>query len=107
MILPGLNSASLISIGQLCDNEYDVHLNKKIIIAVKDKEIILEGTRNYTDGLWDIPVQKSSITEINHTIPKIYIQDYIFQEKQVIKQIEYHILCLQQINIESTNNSED
>ena len=29
MILPGLKSASLISIGQLCDNECDVLPNKK------------------------------------------------------------------------------
>ena len=70
MILLGLNSASLISIDQLCDDECNIYLNKKTLIAVKDKEIILEGTRNHTDGLWDIPVQKSSITEINHTIPK-------------------------------------
>ena len=51
MILPGLNSASLISIGQLCDDQYDVNLNKKIIKAVKDKEIILEETKYHTDGL--------------------------------------------------------
>ena len=70
MILPGLNSASLVSIGQLCDDECDVYLNKKILIAVKDKVIKLDGTRNYTDGLWYIPVQNSSITEINHTISK-------------------------------------
>ena len=47
-----------------------MYLNKKILIAVQDKEITLEGTRSYTDELWDISVQKSSITEINHTIPK-------------------------------------
>ena len=69
-ILPLLNSASLILINQLCDDECNVYLNKKILIAVKDKEIILEGTINYTDGLWDIPVQKPSITEISHTITK-------------------------------------
>ena len=58
MILPGLNSASFLSISQLCDDGCNIYLNKKIIIAVKDKEIILEGTRSYTDGLWDILAQK-------------------------------------------------
>ena len=50
MILPGLNIVSLISIIQLCDDEWNVYLNKKILIAVKEKETMLEGTRNYTDG---------------------------------------------------------
>ena len=43
-ILPGLSSASLISSGQLCDNDCKVFLDKKKLIAVKDDEIILEGT---------------------------------------------------------------
>ena len=66
MILPGLKSASLISIGQLCDDNYDVFLNKKNLLAVKNKEIILEGTWNYTDGLWDIPVQKTTLSTLVH-----------------------------------------
>ena len=35
MILPGLKSASLISIGQLYDDDCDVLLNKKTLIAIK------------------------------------------------------------------------
>ena len=56
MILPGLQSALLISIGQLCDDNCDVLLNKHTLLTVKEKEVILEGTINQTDGLWDIPV---------------------------------------------------
>ena len=43
MILPGLKSASLISIGQSYDDDCDVLLNKSKLIAVKNKEIILQG----------------------------------------------------------------
>ena len=46
MILPGLKNASLISISQLCDDDCDVFLNKHTLLTVKDKEVILEGTRN-------------------------------------------------------------
>ena len=71
MILPGLKSASLILIGQLCDDNCDVFLNKNTLLVVKDKEVILEGTRNQADGLWDIPVQKTSITK-NYDLPPIH-----------------------------------
>ena len=55
-ILPKLNSASLISMGQLCDDGCKVVLTKDHLIAVKEDEIILQGKRNQADGLWDIPV---------------------------------------------------
>ena len=54
MILPGLKSVSLISIGQLYDDDGDVYSNKHTFLAVKDKETILEGARNQADGMWDI-----------------------------------------------------
>ena len=57
-ILPGLSNASLISLGQLCDDDCKLFLYKKTLIAVKDDEIIFEGKRNAKDGLWDIPVYK-------------------------------------------------
>ena len=72
MILPGLKSASLISIGQLCDDDCDVYLNNKILLAVKDNEVIMEGKRNLNDGLWDIPIQKTTLTKFNHPLPPIH-----------------------------------
>ena len=66
MILPGLEGASLISIGQLCDDDCKVFLDKKTLLAVKDQKIIIQGTRNILDGLWDIPVYKQSITNNNY-----------------------------------------
>ena len=71
-ILPGLKSASLISIGQLCDDGCDVLLNNKKLLAIKEHKIILEGTRNYSDGLWDIPVYKNTIASDTYALPNIH-----------------------------------
>ena len=73
---------------------------------MKDKEIILEGIRNYTDGIWHIPVQKSSITEINHIIPK-NIHPGLYTTREASDKANRMILCLHKIIIESTKNSED
>ena len=39
MILPGLASASFISIRQLCDDDCKVFLDKQTLLAVKDKKL--------------------------------------------------------------------
>ena len=64
---------------------------------MKDREIILKGTRNYTDGLWDIPVQKSSITDINHTIPK-NIHPGLYTTREASNKANRIISCLQKNN---------
>ena len=35
LILPNLQSLSLISLGQLCDDDCQVHLNKKLLFVLK------------------------------------------------------------------------
>ena len=55
-ILPQLHSASLLSLGQLCDDNCDVHLNKYNINIFKNNKKILQGHRNFSDGLWDVPI---------------------------------------------------
>ena len=57
-IIPGLTSSSLISLGQIADDGCTILLNKKKLFAIKDKDIVMQGTRNLDDGLWDIPVYK-------------------------------------------------
>ena len=53
-IFPYLHS-SLISIGQLCDNECIVTFDKHKVIVSKNKDIIIEGYRDPTNGLWRLP----------------------------------------------------
>ena len=55
-VLPNLQSASLISLGQLCDDNCDVTLNKTLIKVLKNNQNFLQGERNHNNGLWDIPI---------------------------------------------------
>ena len=57
-ILPQLHSASLLSLGQLCNDNCKILLHKKFMHIFQNNTKILHGMRNYTDGLWDINLQK-------------------------------------------------
>ena len=49
--LPALTSSSLVSLGQLCDDNYTVVLNKIKLYAIKEDKVLLQGNRNFDDGL--------------------------------------------------------
>ena len=55
-IFDGMHSASLISLGQLCDDEFISILDHIEINILKDSKIILKGNRNKTYRLWNIPI---------------------------------------------------
>ena len=55
-IFKGLTNTSLISVGQLCDDECTAIFDKTTMRIVKEGMTIIEGKRNITDGLWDIDV---------------------------------------------------
>ena len=71
-ILPKLASASLISLGKLCDDDCTIMLHKKVMVAIKNNKIILKGIRNPVDRLWDIPIYKDGIMEKNYPMPPIH-----------------------------------
>ena len=83
-ILPGLKSTSLLSVGKMCDDGCDVIFRPKKVHIIKnsgaiDKLLttnkpILEGKRNYTNGLWDITLNKHNSNAEPHQIvlPKIH-----------------------------------
>ena len=50
-IYNNLQSASLISVGQLCDNGCIVAFDNQAVYAIKNGNIILQGYRNNYDGL--------------------------------------------------------
>ena len=58
-ILPGLSDTSLLSLGQLADDGCLILLNKRFLKVFKNFELILQGFRNKTDGLWDIPIPQN------------------------------------------------
>ena len=50
-----LHSASLLSIGQVCDADCSAVFTKQDLQIFNDKkELVLTGQRSYTDGLWNV-----------------------------------------------------
>ena len=47
-------------------------VHKKILLAIKNKEIVLQGIRNPIDQLWDIPIYKDKIMGNNYPMPSIH-----------------------------------
>ena len=66
-ILPNLQISSLISLGQLCDDDCQVLLNKKSLFVVKNDNVVMEGFRNESDRLWDIPIHNPNLLKSNNT----------------------------------------
>ena len=91
-VLPQLKSASLLSLGQLCDDGCDVLLHKNNLYALKDKEIILQGFRNKTDGLWDIPVAKTSLQSDHFKLPQSHSALYLSSTNAVTPSPIAHIV---------------
>jgi hypothetical protein len=64
-ILDGMTNSSLISIGQLCDDDCVEVLDKQKVQVFKRDACVLSGTRNKIYGLWDIallPISRPAST---------------------------------------------
>ena len=59
-VLAGLTNSSLLSIGQLCDDDCIAVFIKLKLCVYKQGKIILTGTRNWTDDLWDIIIPQNN-----------------------------------------------
>ena len=57
LVLPNLKSSSLTSLGQSCDDDCQISLNKKDMRVCKDDRLVMKGCRNLRDGLWDVPIK--------------------------------------------------
>ena len=89
-VIPGLKSSSLLSMGQLCDDNCEIQLRKHDMVVRKNNHIILHGTRNTNDGLWDIdlqhPLHNTEIT--NHKL------NVIVDTKSISDLIAYYHGCV-------------
>ena len=84
-ILPGLCSASLLSLGQLCDDGCEIVLSKNNIIINKNNITITTGKRNKQDGLWDVPFKTKQHTP---TVPnKSYSINIILKQNMAKKNL--------------------
>ena len=86
-IVPSLKNTTLISAGQLCDDDCIVTLDKNNAYVHKHDNLVLTGTRNKRDGLWDIQVplvklqkEKPSINAvIRKDSTKKYLANYLYK----------------------------
>ena len=79
---PNLTNESLLSVGQLCDDDCVILFDKKKVTVKKDDKIILQGKRCHKDNLYDIDLLQNHTTSdlapsktINHTINYIIRKD--------------------------------
>ena len=56
-ILPGLVHSSFISIGKLCYAGFESSFNHHTMAVIKDKQVVLQGTRGIMKSLWRVPLQ--------------------------------------------------
>ena len=63
-VLEGLSNASLLSIGQLCDDNCIAIFDKQNLHVFKNGQCIVKGIRNWTNGLWDINIKKEEHANI-------------------------------------------
>ena len=66
-ILNNLLIGSLVSIGQLCDDDYIALFTKCNVKIIKNGTVIIEGRQDHTNGLWKIPLQQPSLQANNIT----------------------------------------
>ena len=60
-VLNDLKSSTLLSAGQLCDDNCIVVLSKDMATVQKNNNTILQGPRNYKDNLWNIQIPIASL----------------------------------------------
>ena len=107
-ILPELKSASLLSLGKLCDDNCNIFLDKNSMKVTKNNKCILTGIRNANDGLWDVPFRKhpnpKASIQVNYVLPKthniypkrqlqssLYINNKKPKTKEVIPTFIHHL----------------
>ena len=81
LVYPAITNESLLSIGQLCDNDCIALFNKSSLHIFKDDKIIIKGTRNTKDGLWDVPFHTKQNLPSSTPTSKTSI-NYIIQRDQ-------------------------
>ena len=59
-LLQELKNTNLISLGQLCDDGCYVLSTQKKLYVCKNKKILLQGSRNISDGLWGITLPQNN-----------------------------------------------
>ena len=80
-IISGLKNSSLLSIGKLCDDNCIAMFTKTNFFIFKNNNLLLQGFRNNTDGLWDVlfPVLSKQTPNVKVDKTKSQSINYIIQ----------------------------
>ena len=60
---PNLTNESLLSVGQLCNDNCEVKFDKNTVTVLKNEKVILKGKRNIRDNLYDINLLQNQVTK--------------------------------------------
>ena len=122
-VLPKLKSASLLSVGKLCDDKKMVIFDEnevkaiestpKLVNLINEQKILLRGQRNRVDNLWhtqiDVPTTKEKIQSNNYKMPTLKAALYTHQHPSS-KQDSFNLLrnfSSQQSNAKSQHSKYD
>ena len=86
LILPGLTNSSLLSIGQLCDDNCTAIFDKNTMYIYKYAKIILTGNRNINDGLLDVQIPSQTNQNTNQPLAFPNLQANAIIQKKLSKQ---------------------
>jgi hypothetical protein len=79
-VLNGITNSSLINLGQLCDDDCIAIFTKQKMHVCKNKMCVLSGTRNHTDGLWDIPLATTSLSSLSLAPTPVFAANAIIRK---------------------------
>ena len=86
-----LATGSLLSIGQLCDDDCIALFSKYHLKILKNNKVIIEGRRN-DNGLWDVPLHKPT-TQTQHSTVDTHIPmaNGIIRQNQTKKELAQYL----------------
>ena len=79
LIFPYLRNESLISIGQLCDDDCIIIFTKRKFFVKKNGHCLFQGMRNKHDGVWDLKQTRAATQRknMNYIISKNKSQSHL------------------------------
>ena len=90
-VLSGLENSSLLSMGQLCDDECTAIFYGNHLHVYKNADLILMGNRNKIDGLWDVKIDKNITTNMYQFELKLIV--IIRKDKTKLELADYIHAC--------------
>ena len=85
-VFPNLTTGNLLSVGQLCDDDYTAIFDKDKVVFLKDNNIQFTGNRNSLNGMW--------YTKIPRTNAQSQQANFVLSFKPVEEAIRFlHAAC--------------